>query len=267
MRGRVTGEDNKTQPAEGVAHVDARQHDALDSLAVVDAQAAGGTDRYDDETARLHESIVVRHGAGAAVLDVGCGTGRYFMAAANAARHAVGVDFSANALRVLVSRCPSPNAGVVRANIRALPLRASSFDMVFSFSTLWVVPAVEEVVFECHRVLKPAGIAIFEFGNYWSLHTIIYRHSRFGLRYFHVPTRAMRRMVRAAGFEVLSWRAFQALPLMGGGPWWLRPLTMARWRKLLQLRVGSRMLDEIFSSAWPIRPFAFRHIVVCRKPR
>jgi ubiquinone/menaquinone biosynthesis C-methylase UbiE len=225
-------------------------------------------DPYDRELARLLHEMLREHCAGQVVADLGCGSGDYLFPAAATARRAIGIDFSWRRLRILADRAPPGGApgAVLQANIRSLPLRDSSLDVAFSLNTLHTVPDVHEAIGEIARVLRRGGVAILEFGNFWSLHTVVfYRPNAPGIRYFHIGVRTMRRLLREAGLDVVRWRSFQLLPLVGGGPRWLRPLTARRWRWLFRRRLGSRMLDEIVSSAPPCRPFAFRHVVLCEK--
>ena len=98
------------------------------------------------------------HGAPArpALLDVGCGDGRF---TADAARHArsVGVDVSRRALghaRALVA-----DARFVASCGAALPFRDAAFDLVTMLDVIEHVPDEHEqqVIDESRRVLRPGG--------------------------------------------------------------------------------------------------------------
>lgn len=250
--------------------LDANQRRIYEESAIHIAEA-GRHDRtpdfYSREMLTLHQKLLLDYCQGRAVIELGCGSGEYLVDAASTAHSVIGVDFSANALALAQARRSASRlaAHVVQANIRELPFTDASFDVAFSFSTLYAVPNVHDIVGELARILRPGGVALLEMGNYWSLHTVIYRRGALGIRFFHIPVRQMRRILTEAGLSVIRWRAFQLFPLIGGGPPLLKVLTSARWRWLLSRKLRGRMLDEVVSSSWPCRFFAFRHLVVCER--
>jgi SAM-dependent methyltransferase len=95
---------------------------------------------------------------GLAVLDAGCGMGKFSFAAVEAGAHAVvAVDLSdavevayAN-LRVL------PNAHVVQGSIAQLPFRAGAFDFAFSIGVLHHTPDPEKSFQQLVPLLRPGG--------------------------------------------------------------------------------------------------------------
>ncbi len=103
---------------------------------------------------------VVRHVApGAAVLDVGCGTGRYLIPLDRAGFAAIGIDLSQTALRLL----PSHLVRIV-ADVQKLPLADQSFDALTCYGVLQHLREDERAnaVIELFRVLKDGGIALIE---------------------------------------------------------------------------------------------------------
>ncbi|RKT57191.1 class I SAM-dependent methyltransferase [Saccharothrix australiensis] len=107
---------------------------------------------------RRHEAAyldLVRHCAGAVVLEAGCGEG---YGAALIARHAarvVALDYdeptAAHAARAY------PGLDVVRGNLAALPLRDASVDVVANLQVLEHLWDQEGFLAECARVLRPGG--------------------------------------------------------------------------------------------------------------
>lgn len=87
---------------------------------------------------------------GRALLDAGCGTGRR-LAAANGARLAVGVDLVVEMIR---AGEPAADRGIVHAaaDVRALPLRARVFDVVWCRLVLGHLADVEPAYAELGRV-------------------------------------------------------------------------------------------------------------------
>jgi SAM-dependent methyltransferase len=128
-----------------------------------------GTPRYDgladwyDEfnapaAANNAEDLVHLLGPGhGSCLDLGCGTGQYLKAIESTGRTVVGVDLSADQLRLAQSRAPR----VARADMARLPFRDGAFRTV---TAMWISTDVEDVtavLAEAARVLEPAGMLLF----------------------------------------------------------------------------------------------------------
>jgi SAM-dependent methyltransferase len=221
---------------------------------------------YDRQMAKVRVDYLQRFGKGGAVVDLGCGTGAYLIPAAHWARHAIGVDFSEPLLRSCRESIVSSevrNAHVVLGDIRMLPLADSSVDFAYSIATLYYLPDVWRVIHETGRVLRPGGRALLEFGNLWSLNTIVNRWHPLGVQSHHIGLRDMRRELRSAGLTVSEHRAFQLLPMWG--PRLLWPISTGRWKALLGRRWAGKMIDEHISSARILRWFAFRHLFIATK--
>lgn len=86
-------------------------------------------------------------------LDAGCGTGRYARLLLARGARAVGVDRSS----AMLGRARLAGAPLIRADLRALPLRAASFDIVVAGLALGDIPELERAVAEMARVLRPGG--------------------------------------------------------------------------------------------------------------
>jgi len=116
-------------------------------------------DAYNHDAAQSHADDLIRllgPGDGLA-LDVGCGTGHYVAAIASTGRTVVGVDLSADQLRIARTRTP----GVARSDATRLPFRDGVFRTV---TTLWISTDVDDfaaVLAECARVLEPGGLLVF----------------------------------------------------------------------------------------------------------
>jgi SAM-dependent methyltransferase len=108
------------------------------------------------------------------LLDLGCGTGRLLLALAQRGWWTLGVDLSAEMLRVAADKAMSAGATVhlLRANIAELDALADdSFDCISSlFSTLGMVMGTAQrrrVVAHAFRVLRPGGRFILHVHNRW----------------------------------------------------------------------------------------------------
>jgi ubiquinone/menaquinone biosynthesis C-methylase UbiE len=201
------------------------------------------------------------------VLDLCCGTGDFLLKVAPRVETAIGVDFSPELVNIARRRTSSQlNVSFCVGNARSIPLKSSSIALVFSFSSLYYIPLVQEAVKECARVLEPGGTAILEFGILHSLNTIVCRSYPDLAFPCHVPLSAARRIVQSAGLTIEGDHAFQLLPLWGSKPVWLRPFLHPCWRRILQLDAGQRTLDELVSSLRVFRHFSFRHVMICTKP-
>lgn len=128
----------------------------------VRARYDGHGDWYDDWNApnaeRNAPTILNLLGPGDGLcLDLGCGTGLYLDTLAVTGRTVVGLDFSADQLRLARRRSPH----LVRADAAALPFADGTFPAVV---TLWISTDVDDfapVLAEAARVLTPGGLLAF----------------------------------------------------------------------------------------------------------
>jgi SAM-dependent methyltransferase len=97
---------------------------------------------------------LARLAPGMRVLDAGCGNGLYLRALGERRARAVGCDLSLGMLRGV--------AGVtlVNADVTALPVRDSSFDLVLAAHLLDLVTDRGRAVRELRRVLAPGGTCV-----------------------------------------------------------------------------------------------------------
>ncbi len=114
-------------------------------------------ERYCGEQKRKYqkalESVEIK---GAAVLDVGCGSGLFFQEIASKARIVVGIDLSKKLL-LKAKQHERENFFVLQADADYLPLVNGFFDAVFSFTVLQNMPKPSETLAEVKRVTKPEG--------------------------------------------------------------------------------------------------------------
>lgn len=89
------------------------------------------------------------------VVDLASGSGPVARELARPGRTVVGLDLSADELRLAARRGAGP---LVRGDARTLPFRDASVDVVTSALGLVVVQPVEEVLAEVARVLRPGGV-------------------------------------------------------------------------------------------------------------
>lgn len=100
---------------------------------------------------------------GLSVVDIGTGTGGMLVHLAEFADHVVGIDQSAQMLKVArqrAARLGLRNVEFHKAEVGRLPLNAGSFDAAFAALVLHHVPKPADAVAEMARIVKPAGRVI-----------------------------------------------------------------------------------------------------------
>lgn len=108
-------------------------------------------------------------GEGNIVVDLGCGWGRWCIAAARAGFRPIGVDLHIDALAAAarVSQQLNADANFLCGDVDALPIAPRSVDCVFSYSVLQHIDKekVRRAFYEIARILKPGGRCIIQLPN------------------------------------------------------------------------------------------------------
>ena len=110
---------------------------------------------YGQEQSTKHETILEflgnRHFR--VLLDIGCGTGSFLEKANEICDYAVGIDLSANMLRIAKNR-RSPNTDFVLASSSSLPFKDDSSDCMVSISTAKVEVNLPRFIADVERVAR-----------------------------------------------------------------------------------------------------------------
>lgn len=151
-------------------------------------------------------------GDGKVMIDLGCGWGRWCLAAANAGFGPVGVDIHLDAVQAAtrVSRQMSKQARFLCADIERLPIHSESVDRVFSYSVLQHLDRekVAMILREAARILKSGGALCIQLPNTAGLYSTFQRMRRgfreaksgtFEMRYW--SRRQIRETLKKAGFQ------------------------------------------------------------------
>ena len=101
------------------------------------------------------------------VLNVGCGTGGFNVAAAARGARVVGVDADSDAIAICALRREA-GVGFARAASEALPFADGAFDLVHCFSVIEHVASVTATIREMVRVTRRGGAIYVHTPNAWS---------------------------------------------------------------------------------------------------
>ncbi|HSH55918.1 MAG TPA: class I SAM-dependent methyltransferase [Candidatus Limnocylindrales bacterium] len=108
---------------------------------------------------------VGRLGSDSRLLDLGCGFGRFAIPAAKGIGcEVVGADFSEGMLEHARQRPGGDKVTWDRQVAGELTYADESFDAIFMSNVLHHIDVPEEVVADCHRVLRPGGALMFRHG-------------------------------------------------------------------------------------------------------
>ena len=139
-----------------------------------------------------------------------------------------GVDISEPIVRQARAAFTDSGLRGVVADVRRLPFRDGSFDAVYSMGTIEHFGDPETALAEIHRVLRAGGRAVVGVPNRWDpflrplLATVLQALGLYGYGYERsFSRRAFRRMLEAAGFEVVAETAILFVP------GWLRMADLA----------------------------------------
>jgi ubiquinone/menaquinone biosynthesis C-methylase UbiE len=129
-------------------------------IGLYDTTAAMYNSRYKRIQSEKYKHIVGQFGKTDVVLDVGCGTGLLALFLGHKVACIVGVDFSAEMLRIASEHIKSKaiKGSLIRADADSLPFRNNIFTKIASVSLLQNMPDPEGAICEVARVLGGGGV-------------------------------------------------------------------------------------------------------------
>ncbi len=141
------------------------------------------------------------------LLEVGCGIGTDLLRFAKGGACVTGVDLSTQAIELAKTNFAlhemAQTASFQIQNGEALSFEDNTFDVVYGHGVLQYTADPEQMIRECHRVLKPGGQAIFMVYNRFSWLQALSKVMGVGLEHADAPAlrlfsiREFRRMLRS----------------------------------------------------------------------
>ena len=163
--------------------------------------------------------------------DIGCGNGLFARVFARSCAAVTCIDLNSEMLaegRAMVAREGIGNISFVQASASKLPLADSSFDLVYCFSTLLLIPNIGAALREMVRVLTTSGYLVLDVAGRNNLSALYWRlwyrrRGHFGLCAFSYPS--IRRELAELGLEIVEahalgfcdqWKYIPGLHLLRG---------------------------------------------------
>jgi len=140
----------------------------------------------------------------AGVLELGCGAGVPMTRELSGRFAVTGVELSGR--QAALARENAPAARVVRGDMTRLPFRDTCFDAVAAFYSMTHVPRADHpaLLSEIRRVLRPGGLAVLTTGARDNPDGVDGDWLGAPMFFSHYDGDTNVRLVRAAGFEILS---------------------------------------------------------------
>lgn len=161
---------------------------------------------------------------GERLLDLGTGTGRYALVAAQQRARVVGVDTSPAMLEFARTRSAGQSVHLVRANAMRLPFADASFDVALAVTSLCFVADPLTLLHEVRRVVKPGGRLVIGELNRWSLWALVRRVEGLVRPTTYLPAhfrsiRELHRLLVASGFIPVRWEGVLHVPPLNRTGW------------------------------------------------
>ena len=155
----------------------------------------------DGSDAALIDDLLDRCPPDPTIVDIGCGDGARTLA--NLPADSIGIDFARNGLSLAADTVP--DARLVQADMRELPLAADSADGLTAYHAVFHVPRERQpaVYAEFGRVLRTGGIILCTLPG--GRFETVRRGWMGGEMFFSAPGRAKTlEQLQAAGFEIIE---------------------------------------------------------------
>lgn len=207
------------------------------------------------------------------VLDLCCGTGPYIQYALTSDNNIVGVDAVEKFLAVARKNyIKYSNVCFIKADARNFTdvLPDQSFDILYSFCSLYYIPEISAVIKSVSTALAHNGVAILEFGNTKSINGLIARENfkkGINAKLHGESIKIITNLLNDHHLEVKE-KIFLQLLNDYGTPkrlFYLFPFSGKFLKRFLAKEIAGKTMDERISSLPLLRNFSFRYILVCEK--
>lgn len=137
----------------------------------------------------LPRLIPFEQSRGRHVLEVGCGAGTDLVRFARGGAIPTGIDLAASSVALAKRNfaLEGLHASLLVADGEKLPFAGASFDLVYAHGVVQYTTDAAALVYECRRVLKPQGTAIFQVYNRVSWLNALSRVTKVELEHVDAP--------------------------------------------------------------------------------
>jgi ubiquinone/menaquinone biosynthesis C-methylase UbiE len=207
------------------------------------------------------------------ILDLCCGTGPYIQYVLTSENKIVGVDGVEKFLTVArKSYVKCENVSFVKADARSFidVLPEQSFDILYSFCSLYYIPEISAVIKNVSAALAENGVAVLEFGNTKSINGLIARENfkkGINAKLYGESFKIITKLLEDHQLQVKEKVFLQILNDYGTPKrlFYLFPFSGKFLKRFLAKEIAGRTVDERISALPLLRNFSFRYILVCEK--
>ena len=207
------------------------------------------------------------------ILDLCCGTGPYIQYVITSDNKIVGVDAVEKFLNIArKSYVKYQNVSFVKADARNFKdvLPEQSFDILYSFCSLYYIPEISAVIKSVSAALAENGVAILEFGNTKSINGLIARENfkkGINAKLHGESFKIITKLLKDHHLRVKEKIFLQILNDYGTPKrlFYLAPFSGKFLKRFLAKEIVGRTVDERISALPLLRNFSFRYILVCEK--
>ncbi len=159
---------------------------------------------------------------GKRLLDAGCGTGHFSRSAAERGAKVTSMDIGERLLEKVAEKCETER---IVGSVLQMPFEDNSFDLIISTEVIEHTPTPYAAVSELYRVLRPSGILALTVPNrFWKWSCILANALKVrpyeGMENW-VGYGRLRKELEEAGFSIITYKGFHALPFQAAS---LHPL-------------------------------------------
>lgn len=245
------------------------RHEEATSNRIYDSRAATyGYDIQSTLSSKLKYDLVLKYmESHFKVLDVGCANGIHMQALASSCATIVGIDINDKMLAMAQEKFREKgivNTMLYKQSATSLEFDNECFDLVYSFSTLLLVPDTRRAIGEIVRVLKIGGLAVLDVTGRYNLSQVYWswfyrRHGHFGVNAFSFKELTV--LIRQLGLELLEQHA------LGFADQWkyIPGIHKLKFLEKIFHGQGIKDLDYRISNSQITFPLANRWYIVCRK--